>query len=739
MKKAAIMGIIILISTSTLFRGLYFSFEKYGFMSALALLASLYLIIKIAQKEPIRINSLYISLGILLITAVLLSFARAVNPRQNLEHLLLYSELLILFIVLYDYFYEGKQKLIEYMMALTVIVGFAGAVVGLMSLTQRFSIWQVFAENNRVGSTFQYANTASVYFLICIIFSITIVNASKSILVKAFVIGVGNTILFAFFMTGSRGGYLVAVLIFLLLLFQPKGYRIRGWITFTCMAVPGFIVMRNFNASTAAHDNFRTAKWIAFSFAISAISWLAFYSLKKLITRDMKITILKQSGLVFSVVSLAALILVIVFRDRVISVIPAFIVSRVTSLFKSGFQEKNVLYRLIFNKDALKLIADNWLLGLGAGGWKAMYQSVQDFFYTAKAVHNHYLQIFVENGILGFLSFTALALLSAVGASFSWLRARSGQLKVKSAGLLCGFAALAAHAAFDFDLTYVSLMLLFWVMFAASAVGLPNAKDVRGEKTDMDSGITSGVMSESCKAGTVRYRLLLIDRFRARVSGSTAKMVFVIGSAALFSIHGLYFAGAYKGQIAFDYMQEGNIKQARIFYEEANRLDPANTNYSFELANIYYAYSKNTSNDEYRKDWLDKARIACERSVDGNRNYPAYMNILVRIYLDSDMPLEALDLSQKLVQCQKYNAGCYKLLAASYLAAAEYYEKNTDVAMAQMMLEECLEIDINPHLHRSGINQPKDRNCKEIIAAYEHSEELAGYLSEAENTLKRLN
>ncbi len=756
MKKAAISGIMILISIlisiSALFRGLYFSFDTYGFLAVLALLLTIYFLIKMAGHEPIHINKLFVSCGILLIAAVLFSFVRALNPRENLEHLLLYAELLILFIVLYDYFYDKKLKLIQYMMVPAANTGFVAAVVGLMSLTGKFSIWQVFAENNRVGSTFQYANTASVYFLICGIFAITLTNASKNTLIRSLITGVGNTILFAFFMTGSRGGYLVAVFLLLVLLLQPKGRRVSGVITFICMIVPSFIVMREFNASTAAHDNFNTAKWIAISFFISAVSWLVLYLLKKLITRGKQVSMPKGSGFVFAAAAAIVVIIAIVFKDRVIGVIPPVIVNRVTSLFKSGFNEKNVLLRLIFDKDALKLIAGNWLFGLGAGGWKAMYQSVQEFFYTAKTVHNHYLQVFVENGILGFLSFTALVLLSGVGALFSWLRTRDRRLKVYGAGLLCGFVALAGHAAVDFDLTYVSLMLLFWVMFAASAVSLPEDASVTGDfvggngvvgavvgRLDESASAVSDVMSGAGAAGAVECKLPLIDRFRAMVSGNVVKMTLIICSAALFSMHALYFAGAYNSQTAFDYMQEGNIKQARIYYEEANRLDPSNVNYTFELAEIYHTYAKSTSNEEYRQTWLDKARAACETSVEGNRNYPAYMNILVRIYLESDMPLQALELSRKLVSCQKYNAECYRLLAASYVGAARYYERNGDVEKARTLLEECLEIDKNPYLRRSGIEEPEDRDSEEIIAAYEHKEELAGYLSKAESMLKRIS
>ncbi len=718
MKKIAVIGIIILISISVLFRGLYYTYDTVGFMAAIALLLILYFFGKVSGRETLRINKLYVLLGCLMIAASLLSFTKAVNPRENWGNVLLYTELLVIFIVLYDYFHDKKQHFIQAMMLPAVIVGFVAAVVGLMSLTGRFNIWEVFAFDSRVCSTFQYTNTAAIYFVVCVVFAVTMANALKNPFLRALMVGVGNTLFFAFFMTGSRGGYMAALPVFMLfLLIQPKGNRIRGAVAFICTLIPVFILMSSFNASTAAHDNFLAAQWLAISFVIAAVSWLLLHLLIRLIAKDGQVTAPKGSGIVFAAVAAVSLVLIILFRDRLIGLLPEVIVKRVGRFFTNGFNEMNVLYRLEFDRDALLLIRDHWLFGLGGGGWKAMYQTVQDHFYTAVFVHNHYLQVFVDNGILAFLSFVSLVVISAAGALFSLLRAKDRELKTYAAGLLCGFLALAGHSAIDFNLSYTSLLMLIWVMFAASAVSLPE-----------EAGNTTGERRRS---------LPLIGRWRTEITGGVGGMLLIIISAVLFSAHSLFFAGAYNRQIAFDYLQQKDYRQARIYYEEACRLDSANPDYAYDLAKIYRHYAAVTNNEEYRKTWLEKARAASEKSVDGNRNYAPYMRVLVRIYLDMDMPLEALELSQRLIICQKYNAECYELLAASYLAAAGHYEKNGDGDKAKELLAECLEIDNNPYLRRSGILSPLDHDSQEIISRYEHSEALAGYLEEAAALLEK--
>jgi O-antigen ligase len=712
MKKIAVLGIIMLISVSVLFRGLYYTYDTVGFMAAIALLLILYFFGKISGRETLQINKLYLLLGCLMIAATLLSFTKAVNLRENLGNILIYAELLVIFIVFCDYFHDKKQQFIQTIMLPTVFVGFIAAVVGLMELTGKFHIWEVYSYNGRLGTTYQYSNTAAIYFIVCTVFAFTLFNTLKNPFLRASMVGIGNILLFAFFMTGSRGGYLTALLIFsLLLIIQSKGSRIPGGVGFICMLVPFFIVMRSFNVSTANHDNLNAAIWLLISFLIATTSWLLLHLLIRLIVKDGQVTAPKGSGFVFAAVAVVTAVLLVMFKDRLIGLIPRLIVERVERLFTYGFNEINVFYRLEFDRDALLLIRDHWLFGLGGGGWKAMYQTVQDHFYTAVFVHNHYLQVFVDNGILAFLSFAALVILSIAGALFSFIRGKGRQNRTYSAGLLCGLLALAGHSAIDFNLSYTSLLMLIWIMFAASAVCLHVE----------DGGI----------AGMRRRGLPFISRWNTEISGGIVHMALLIVSAVLISINGMFFAGAYNRQVAFDYVQQKDYRQARIYYEEACRLDSTNPDYAYELAKIYRYYANAAKNEENRKAWLDKALTASEKSVDGNRNYAPYMRVLVRIYLDMDMPLEALELSQKLITCQKYNAECYELLAASYLAAAGYYEENGNDNMAKELLTECLKIDNDPYLHRSGILSPLDHDSQEIINQYEHSDVLAELLKEA--------
>ncbi len=716
MKKAPVAVIILLVSVSPLFRGLYFNYETYAFMAALALASIMYFFGKIASNEPIHINKFSAVSGALLVLAAAAGFAKAVNARENLESLLQAAELLLIFFVLYDYFHDKKQRFITVVMLPMVFTGFACSIAGLMALAGPLgplNFLDVTVFVNRVGTTFQYANTASIYFAVCIIFAFTLLNASGSALLRAVLAGMGSVLMLALLLTGSRGGYIAGAGTMLLLLFiQPPGCRLRGAVSFICMLLPASMTIKAFNLSAAGGGSLAAAKWLAVSFAFAAVlSLLPFLLLR--ITFVKRAPRMPQKPAILYVAAFVALMaLVLAFKGRLISMLPPAIGGR---LERFSLADNSILYRLEYDRDALKLIADNWLVGLGGGGWKAMYQSVQDFFYTAVFVHNNYLQVFVESGILGFLAYLALVAAGIFNAAYSYLRSPDKLRKIYTAGLLCGLLALAFHSAFDFDLSYASVSLLFWVMLAAAGAGMPEAPGTEGVKAPLP----------------MAKRELPANR-------SLYKIAAIAAGSLLFSVNALYLAGAYNEYEALKHMQSKNYKAAATYYEEAFRLDPANSAYAFELAKLYNYFAEKSADEEDRQSWLEKARAAGENSVGGDRFYPAYMNTLARIYLASDRPLQALEYARRLTGYQRYNGENYELLARCCLAAGRYYRERGDTGNERQLLESCIEIGRNPYLLRSDIEKPANAMPREAISYYGHSERLSAYLKEAQAYLERL-
>ena len=71
-------------------------------------------------------------------------------------------------------------------------------------------------------------------------------------------------------------------------------------------------------------------------------------------------------------------------------------------------KDSNNTLRFTYYKDALKLFNTSKLFGIGGEGFKARYQEVQEENYISSEVHSVPIQILVESGIIGAMSFTLM-------------------------------------------------------------------------------------------------------------------------------------------------------------------------------------------------------------------------------------------------------------------------------------------------------------------------------------------
>jgi tetratricopeptide (TPR) repeat protein len=116
------------------------------------------------------------------------------------------------------------------------------------------------------------------------------------------------------------------------------------------------------------------------------------------------------------------------------------------------------LLRASYYRDGARMFAGRPALGGGGGAWAYLYGQYQSYEYYSTTAHNFLLQLAVESGVPGVLSWLGLAVL------LFW---RIFCCKTKDGSLLepaCTAAAagLFVHSCIDFDFSYISVLLLFW-------------------------------------------------------------------------------------------------------------------------------------------------------------------------------------------------------------------------------------------------------------------------------------
>lgn len=110
--------------------------------------------------------------------------------------------------------------------------------------------------------------------------------------------------------------------------------------------------------------------------------------------------------------------------------------------------------RRIYWNDALQLWRKHWLLGVGGGGWAVLYPSV-----FVKYAHQQYLQVALDTGILGGLTFIAMI------AGSLWAGLRRGH---SGRSTLLVILLFGIHIAFDIDLAYPLIFGLFIMLLTGA-------------------------------------------------------------------------------------------------------------------------------------------------------------------------------------------------------------------------------------------------------------------------------
>lgn len=84
--------------------------------------------------------------------------------------------------------------------------------------------------------------------------------------------------------------------------------------------------------------------------------------------------------------------------------LPGFAANRLQGLWAN----QNFIQRLVFFRDGLKLWQQSPVIGWGVGGVEGRLTAVQSFYYESKYIHNQFIQIMDEAGIVGLAAFLFL-------------------------------------------------------------------------------------------------------------------------------------------------------------------------------------------------------------------------------------------------------------------------------------------------------------------------------------------
>ena len=425
-----------------------------------------------------------------------LTYLIALLPAASRElsvNMLLINVMLAIFFLIGCYMAQGEWGSTIVRLSI-VISGYAIVIFGFLNLFgntfyKDAVMYDLVIKGIRMTSVFQYANAYTAYLMAILFSALFLAVTSRRwywFAVNGFML---VPIMASFWLTQSRGGYVLLPIILILIipfLSLAKQLMITVYLGLAVLvsfkltdklAAIGEPIAKN-HTTHSFFDATSMGGWgllVVSSLLITAVMLLVHrYALPFLERKfskwnERKTTrfILPVAIIICSVIGVALLF----GSASVRSILPETIQQRVESI---NFQQQSVLERGTFYKDALSVFKDYPVFGAGGGAWSALYQKYQSNPYISRQTHNFFLQVLIEVGLVGFV-----LLIAFLGAIFylyykSFLSGRSKDDETHPSLIFYIVAvSLLLHSLIDFEMSYVYLAALVFLCLGAMTAAMP--------------------------------------------------------------------------------------------------------------------------------------------------------------------------------------------------------------------------------------------------------------------------
>lgn len=521
------------------------------------------------------------------------------------------------------------------------------ALAGLTAATGIVYIHDAFFEG-RMGSTFQYANALAGFLGAVIFIGLNLwVNADHTY--KRYLYAAANLLLIAVFLGAkSQGGLLVFIIVTGLYLFGvPKGFRLKVLTHLLPTFIVAYFTIKQFVFFARAYQT--GLAWLCLLAGLLAVILLQYiFDHTQISIKD--IDLLK--GLKNKPkISVIILLLALGAAALIVSLHPDGRVLLVNIKLHSAAD------RMFYAGDALKMFQDRPWLGWGGGGWREAYHSYQSFFYISNQVHNYYIQVLVETGLLGLL------VVAGIWAAFL-IRAGARFLKVKNTvgprmlvwTLTMSAIYLGMHALIDFDLSLAAIALILWVIFGMMS-GLGDMEAYRGQEPTISAVRADKIIKMRLLAACVTLLAITVVLMDLRLYCGTMQM-----------------------RQALQYVINSDARAVPLL-EKAICYDPWNADYHNTLASIYQQSGK-----------FSESVTECQRTIALSQYNPQYYGDLAEVYLAMKDYKNAVACSEKAIKFSPYALEWYEFKANTCLNAGLSCLEQGDSEAARKYLLLTLEV-----------------------------------------------
>lgn len=635
-----------------------------------------------------------------LFLAYFISFFVAAHKRDALEQLLKIAMYLVVYLVAFELSVSRIRPLLREKsepvskdnnsippgLSLILHLTLAAAiVVTIASIGAAAGHWYILGAYQdaglRIASPLGYSNTAAAYLMAAYFLNIGLASLAGSWWKRCLYLMPAALIITTTFLTFSRGAWLLLPpLVILMILVSAPGMRLRIALLIAATAVPAL------PAAFYADPLFRSPNppdgWgplvlvMVGAFLLGALS--EFFPAQKYCSR-LVLSIAVLAVVIISITFLFVLPLIntstmdslvseeqvrISFEQRLERSLSRVLPERYLDRIFSVGRDQNLNARLEMFRDATKIIKDYPLLGTGGGGFKALYQGYQERIYYSTEVHNHFLQVWVEAGILGFLAFIGIWLSLAVAFIRNCMLKKASAVYWQNwATVFVPVAALGAHSVIDWNFSLAAVGIYLFVLLGVSK-GLDQVnwfrKDISHRGIDIQQRKWIGILA---------------------IVGGSLLLIYT-----LFLLKG--FHSTWRSQM---YLEQGNLEQAVIELGEAIRYDPLRAENYFNL-NVLFDDHARSSGDRTE---IQQLVYLAQRAHELEPYNPIYAYRYGELLLNYVSPQEGIILIDRVIDLRPLEVNSY--IQASYirLQLAEFYLNSGNSTESEKNLLQIKEIEQN--------------------------------------------
>lgn len=682
-RQTLILFLGIVLFVSVLVKGMYFDAHFWYVELVIALAFLLFLF----KGTGYYLNSL-IDYGVLLLTVAYI-IVTSNNP-LNLGDSIATTARLISYLLFFLLVSSVIKNLID-VHRLLLFIYLAGTVTAGVGLAVFYGIWELEGAvygGTRLASFFQYPNTTAIYLLISFLVGIYFARIFKGKIVRLVFITLNNMLFLAFWATQSRAATLVLpVVIFSYLALEEKVERGYSSFAFFNCLVPG-IILSNWTLSISPNYAVNIFKLLALMAVAVGVNLLGL----KIKSQPFFGKVITKKVLFFLFITFFA---GVIFVGLI--VYGYFEESNFNRIFNISLQERSLVERTYFYKDGIEIAKDYILFGTGGGGWQALYQKYQSYGYHTAVPHNFFLQTLIETGVLG-ISALIMLYIGVIRVLYKLWRYFKNDKRKLLPVITSVFVALTLHSALDFNMSFGSVALVFWLI-----IGVIRYFQM-GIKTEVGNG-------SSLITYTNKYLKYIVMAF---------SIIVLINS--IFSIVAINFASK-----AVALKNQNELVTAKTEFQEASKYYPFKGTFKAEIAQLDYTIGVLTKEKKFFSSGISEIK----RALLLERANPTYYFIQGKLFLaqgDIEKGIASLESSAKLAP---FNRDIYEELGYTYLMLGKYHLNKGEVDKGREYLNKVQEVGEIVRTKIAGMDE-KVSKIQSPLYRLEITENLAQHIKEAE-------